>query len=132
MDRAVIGARVRALRQKRRLRQKDVAVLAKVAVGTVQGLEYGERETGLSQFERIAKALGTTTAMLEGPNEAGPTMMPNQVSALKRERLVAVSTEVRVVTPAELRLIEFLRERPGSLDAVLQFLRILTPGRSDT
>jgi len=69
MDPAVIGARVRALRQKLKLTQKQLAPLAHVAPNTISGLETARRGTRRGEYERIVEALGTTTAMLERPDE---------------------------------------------------------------
>jgi transcriptional regulator with XRE-family HTH domain len=56
-----IGDRIRALREGKRLFQKDLAKSAGLPIRTIGRIERGEVDVRLSTLTRIAKALGSRT-----------------------------------------------------------------------
>ena len=64
VDRVVLGARVKALRDRKKWKQADLAKAAHVTENTVRGLERGSLHTRWPKFEAIAHALGTTPEVL--------------------------------------------------------------------
>lgn len=62
--RRVFGARLRELRQRRGLTQRDLGKLARMHPAYVGGLERGERNVTLDVLERLAEALGIPAAHL--------------------------------------------------------------------
>jgi transcriptional regulator with XRE-family HTH domain len=103
MDPVVIGVRVRALRQKRKLTQKGLARLARVAPNTLRGLETASMETRRPQYLRIVEALGTTTAMLERPDEPIAADDP-RLEGLHDEALQIAQAYSRAPTRTRLRV----------------------------
>jgi transcriptional regulator with XRE-family HTH domain len=103
MNPAVIGARARMLRQKLKLKQRELARLAHVAPNTVSGLETGRRNTRYPEYERIVKALGTTPAMLERPDEPITADDP-RLEGLHDEALQIAQAYTRAPTRMRIRI----------------------------
>ena len=132
MDPAVLGAKIRALRQKRKLTQKGLARLAKVAPNTIGGLERASRDTRHDQYLRIVEALGTTTAMLERPDEPIAADDP-RLEGLFDEALGIAQAYTRAPTKMRLRVERLLmgRETDTGLALLDRFER-LTAHRQET
>lgn len=96
----VIGERIKALRKKNRLTQKELADSACLDQAFISKIENGESRVSLSTIKSIANALNTTTAYLLGdidwphrPNafEGGDDILPGQITPerkLQREALI--------------------------------------------
>jgi transcriptional regulator with XRE-family HTH domain len=72
----LVAARIKKLREQKGWKQSDLAKNAGVATNTVGGLEHG-RQTRWTQFEKIAKALGTTPEAIQrgdGVSEDNPLL----------------------------------------------------------
>lgn len=132
MDPAVIGARVRALRLKRKLTQKDLATLAKVAPNTIRGLERASTETRRPQYKRIVEALGTTTTMLERPDEPITADHP-LLEGLHDEALQIAQAYSRAPTRTRLRVERLLLAAEADRGlAVLERIEHLNAHRQET
>jgi len=133
MDPAVIGARVRALRQKRKLTQKALAKIARVAPNTIRGLEKASAQTRHKQYERIIEALGTTPAMLERPDEPIAADDP-RLEGLPDEALEIAQAYTRAPTRTRLRVERFLlmQEINASVEAIIERIERLTAHRQET
>ena len=67
-DRNELAGRIRELREKARLTQKDLAELSNVSIKTVHRWEFGERIPRANEIQRIAAALHVSEAeLLNGP-----------------------------------------------------------------
>jgi len=66
IDRLKFGKMVRRLRLERGWTQEDLAERAKLHPTYIGGIERGERNVGLDNIVRIARALGETPAALFG------------------------------------------------------------------
>jgi transcriptional regulator with XRE-family HTH domain len=132
MDPAVIGARVRQLRQKRKLTQKALGILANVAPNTIRGLERASTETRLPQYQRIVDALGTTTAMLERPDDPIAADDP-RLEGLHDEALQIAQAYSRAPTRTRLRVERLLltQETDAGVTLLDRFDR-LTAHRQET
>jgi transcriptional regulator with XRE-family HTH domain len=61
-----MAKRLRMIRQRRELSQRELAAKAKISRGYLIRLEAGEQDPTLGVIERLAKALGVpVTALLE-------------------------------------------------------------------
>jgi transcriptional regulator with XRE-family HTH domain len=132
MDPVVIGARVRALRQKRKLTQKGLARLARVAPNTIRGLETASMETRRPQYLRIVEALDTTTAMLERPDEPIAPDDP-RLEGLHDEALQIAQAYSRAPTRTRLRVERLLLTQDTDAGvALLDRFERLTAPRQET
>jgi transcriptional regulator with XRE-family HTH domain len=107
MDLAAVGKRVKALREQKGWKQSDLATAAGVAANTISGLERASRQTRWPQFERIAKALGTTTnALLHGQGITQNRLLEKLSDEDLRiaERFHDASTSLRILIERLLRL----------------------------
>ena len=76
---ATIGAALRNLRNRRGLRQIELATLAEMNPGQISALEHGHRMPSLRTFRRICEALGTTPDdLLRVANGTQATPPPDQ------------------------------------------------------
>ena len=64
--------RIKALRMKQRISQKDLAQAAGISAPYLHDIENGSRRGSLTTLDRLAEALGTTTDYLLGGNEDEP------------------------------------------------------------
>lgn len=119
MDPAVLGAKVRALRQKRKLTQHALALLAHVSPNTIRGLETASMDTRRPQYLRIVDALGTTTAMLERADEPIDPNDP-RLEGLPDEALEIAQAYTRAPTRMRLRVERLLLTQ--EIDAGLALL----------
>lgn len=62
--RAILGANMRRMRQERQLSQEALADKAGIHRNYVGGIERQERNVGLDNIEKIARALGVTASKL--------------------------------------------------------------------
>ena len=62
-------ARLRAIRQRRALTQRELAELAGVSLTTIVGLEHGADSPFPSTIRRLARALDVAPDELMGPEE---------------------------------------------------------------
>jgi len=132
MDPVVIGSRVRALRQKRRLTQKALAALAQVAPNTIRGLETGTTQTRLPQYQRVVEALGSTTAMLERADEPITADDP-RLEGLHDEALEIAQAYSRAPTRTRLRVERLLlTQEIDNGSALLDRVDRLTAHRRET
>jgi transcriptional regulator with XRE-family HTH domain len=132
MDPAVLGGRVRALRQKRKWTQKTLAQLAQVAPNTIRGLETGSMETRRPQYLRIVDALGTTPAMLERLDEPISADDP-RIVGLPDEALEIAQAYTRASTPTRLRIERLLLTHQNDSGlALLDRFERLTAHRQET
>jgi class 3 adenylate cyclase len=69
MDLRALGSRIRALREKRRLKQSDVANALQISPQAVSKWERGENAPDLAVLLDLAKVLGVTTDWLLGRGE---------------------------------------------------------------
>lgn len=103
----LVAARVRNLRERRGWKQADLAKRAGVATNTVGGLEHG-RQTRWIQFEKIARALGTTPDAIqrgEGVTEDNPLLKKLNDEDLRiGNQYHDAETPIRFVVEQTLRL----------------------------
>jgi transcriptional regulator with XRE-family HTH domain len=67
-DRIRFGKRVRALRAAKGWTQEELAAKARLHSTYIGGIERGERNVGLDNIHKIARAFGIrTSALFEGP-----------------------------------------------------------------
>ena len=67
-NRKRFGRRVRALRQARKWTQEELANRANLHPTYIGGIERGERNVGLDNIHKLARALGVPPAsLLDGP-----------------------------------------------------------------
>src|SRR5262252_1634351 len=59
-----LGARLKGLRVEKGLHQADLAEQAGISIGTLQGIEGGQRNTRAKILNKVASALGTTVQQL--------------------------------------------------------------------
>jgi len=71
MDRPTFGARVRAWREARGLRQTEVAARAGIAAVRLCRIEKGSRVATVEEMERLAIALGVAEGDLSTLPDAG-------------------------------------------------------------
>ncbi len=73
MDVANLPIRIRELREARGLTQKELAVLAGLALGSVASAEQGTRTPSITTAFQIATALGVTVNdLLDSPESESP------------------------------------------------------------
>lgn len=77
-----VGKRVRELRKKRGLTQKQLGAKAGLTGSAIKELEAGRSE-GSTALHRIARALGTTTEQLEGERGAAAPVEDYQPDLMK-------------------------------------------------
>ena len=101
-DGAMLGARVRVLREARGLSLRELARRAEVQVSDISRLERGlTGQPRLSLGMALARALGLTLSQLLGEDEAGGTLPAPSVAEL-RLALEAIGREAtRVARIAE-------------------------------
>lgn len=66
----MLGGRVRKLRERRKLTQKQLARKARIAQNTLRGLEKGTLQTRRAIYLKVVAALGTTAEALERSMES--------------------------------------------------------------
>jgi transcriptional regulator with XRE-family HTH domain len=132
MDPAVIGARLRALRQKLKLTQAALGKLAGVAPNTIRGLETASMETRREKYLQIVAALGTTPAMVERADEPISPDDP-RLEGLPDEALEIAQAYTRAPTRMRLRVERLLLMRESDAGvALLDRIEQLTAHRQET
>lgn len=66
-----LGDAIVAERGRRRMSQEDVASAADISLSTVQRMEEGRTDTGMSKYLRVARAIGVPAERIVGSAEAG-------------------------------------------------------------
>jgi DNA-binding XRE family transcriptional regulator len=66
-----IGDTIVAERNRHRMTQEDVADASEVSLSTVQRMEEGRTDTGMSKYLRVARAIGVPAERIVGSGEPG-------------------------------------------------------------
>jgi transcriptional regulator with XRE-family HTH domain len=66
-----LGDAIVAERGRRRMSQEDVASAAEISLSTVQRMEEGRTDSGMSKYLRVARAIGVPAERIVGSAEAG-------------------------------------------------------------
>ncbi len=80
---ARVGARIKALRRRRRLKQDDLAELIDRSVETISSVERGKSLPGYVTLERLSQALNVPVAEFFDPPERRP-VSANRAGLLAR------------------------------------------------
>lgn len=124
IDPVVLGERVRALRQKKKWTQKQLAARAHVTENTIRGLERGTLQTRRPKFEAIAEALETTTDLLLSTDQPITEDHPLLVG-LNDDDLRVAQAYSRARTPSRLRVERLLLSPEDALAALFTLLEAL-------
>lgn len=95
-----VGARLRQLRQARRLTQEQLAERAGLSYKFVGEVERGRGNPTLTTLAALSEALGVALVDLLALEPARPKLTPRQVSQV-RDALVSLETLVEWAAPPE-------------------------------
>jgi transcriptional regulator with XRE-family HTH domain len=115
----LLGAKLRAERERIGVKQKDVAAAVGVVAVSVSRWERDEVEPGLGEFVRLSQYFGRplTWFLDEGPGDVGAASAPN-VGQLVLEAKIAWLRDHRDAIAAQLtRFVDEYRRRFGALPA---------------
>jgi transcriptional regulator with XRE-family HTH domain len=113
----VIGATIKALRQRKRWRQVDLASKAGVAEGTITGVELGRR-TQIPNVKKIAAALGVDFQTLTSGDAVDRTSLDD----LTDEDLMIARLYNQAATPIKITIRRLLRTE--NIDIAERFDRL--------
>ena len=97
--RGQVGARLKQLRQARRLTQEQLAERASLSYKFVGEIERGRGNPTLTTLNALSEALGVGLADLLGIETEAPRLTPKQVTQV-REALASLETLVASSAPA--------------------------------
>jgi transcriptional regulator with XRE-family HTH domain len=95
-ERTRVGRRLQRLREEQGWRQEDVAKKAKIAVGTIQAIEYNKHNVTIENIAKYAAVFGVTVSQALHPDTVPSTVDP-QWKDLNREHLAIARHYMRAV-----------------------------------
>jgi transcriptional regulator with XRE-family HTH domain len=127
MNRREIAKRVRLLRVGKELTQAALAKKARLAIGTLQGLEAGNRETMPTNIEKIAKVLGTSLAALTSEGDAVQSTDP-VLAGLNRDEDLVIARDYHNATTARRQAVQILLRDEDADRLIALLIRLRSAG----
>lgn len=114
---ATLGARVADLREKRGLKQQELAKNAEISVTFISEVENGHRKPGADALMRLADALETTLDYLvkgEMPraSKREPVVIPSELAAYAEEEKMSLQEARQLLSARQM----VVARRSGSTD----------------